>query len=236
MSAKRVLVVDDEPSLRFAISANLRLDGVDVVQAASAEAALEVFEVGAFDAILTDLRMPGASGVDLLRRVRELERFLPVILMTAFAEDPAIAAAVQAGVFALLRKPSRSEDVAAVVARATLSPLVGVASDCPGLVDQLRAAGLPACSHSAGAEQETATTDVVVVSVPGFEASQSIVEKAGTPGFARLIVLASKGAAVPVQSALAGVLQSPAELSEILREIARFRSRPATTAGGRALS
>ena len=80
-----VLVVDDEGANRYSVSKTLQRVGYVVSEAATGEDALKVMENQAFDVVLTDIRMPGLDGVELLRRIKEETPDVIVILMTAYA-------------------------------------------------------------------------------------------------------------------------------------------------------
>jgi DNA-binding NtrC family response regulator len=82
----RILVVDDEPAQRTILQRSLRSAGFEADVAASGAEALAVVESRPVDLVLTDMRMPGMTGRDLLRRLRELDPALPIIVMTAYAE------------------------------------------------------------------------------------------------------------------------------------------------------
>lgn len=79
-----VLVVDDEKSMCDLVETALSLDGCEVVTCQSADLAFQTLHEHEFDAVLTDVRMPGTSGLDLCRQITELRPDLPVIVMTAF--------------------------------------------------------------------------------------------------------------------------------------------------------
>jgi CheY-like chemotaxis protein len=76
-----VLVVDDEGANRYAVSKSLQRVGYIVSEAGSGEEALDIMRHQAFDVVLTDIRMPGLDGVDLLRRIKEEAPDIIVILM-----------------------------------------------------------------------------------------------------------------------------------------------------------
>src|SRR4051812_27308376 len=101
----RILLVDDEPSLRMTLGANLEFEDFLVTEAESGERALELFEQSPFDLVLTDIRMPGISGVELFRWIKRLRAETPVVLMTAFAQESLVSAAVAEGAFTVLSKP-----------------------------------------------------------------------------------------------------------------------------------
>jgi len=81
---KRILVVDDEEGLRLLYKEELEDEGNEVVVAASGEEALEKLEKNGVDLVLLDIKMPGMDGVEVLRRIKETHKDLPVILCTAY--------------------------------------------------------------------------------------------------------------------------------------------------------
>ncbi len=80
----RILVVDDEEGLRLLYKEELEEDGAEVELASSGEEALEKLEKNSIDLVLLDIKMPGMDGVEVLRRVKEKWKDLPVILCTAY--------------------------------------------------------------------------------------------------------------------------------------------------------
>lgn len=105
MSAKRLLLVEDSVELAENL-AELVLDaGFDAEVVHSAEHALNVLSGQHFDLILSDLRLPQQSGVDLVRDLRARGNQTPVILMSAFADLAAQATARKLGVHSILAKP-----------------------------------------------------------------------------------------------------------------------------------
>ncbi len=113
----RVLVVDDDDLVRRATQ-RLLGNTRDVVIAADADAALAAFRQGSFDCVISDVRMPGLSGIDLLREVRRSDLDVPVILMTGAPELDTAAAAVELGAFRYLLKPVDADALTAAVDRA----------------------------------------------------------------------------------------------------------------------
>ena len=128
-SARRILVVDDEQSLLLTLAANLELEGFEVVAASSAQEALRLLEEGPFDLLLSDIRMPGMNGVELFERVRQLRPETPVLLMTAFAFEGLVQRAMEEGVFAVLSKPFKVDDLIRALSVALKRPLVLVVDD-----------------------------------------------------------------------------------------------------------
>ncbi len=105
----RILVIDDERSIRLTLGAFLRKQGHDVETADAAESGLAAFERSAFDVVLTDIVLPRASGIHVLEAVRERAPNLPVILMTGQPTLDTAAAAVRSRAFDYLRKPVRRD-------------------------------------------------------------------------------------------------------------------------------
>jgi two-component system response regulator PilR (NtrC family) len=93
----RVLVVDDEPSMRQMLSFALRREGYDVTTAEDGRTALQALEAGVFDVVITDVRMPELSGVDLLREARRLDPSVSIIMMTAYGSKETVLEALRLG-------------------------------------------------------------------------------------------------------------------------------------------
>ena len=114
----RILVVDDEKSLRLTLKAFLKGVGYEVVCAEDGEEALNVFQQGGIDVVLTDIILPRRNGTELLRVIRERASRVPVILMTGEPSLETAAAAVRGKAFDYLSKPITKEAVVAAVAAA----------------------------------------------------------------------------------------------------------------------
>jgi CheY-like chemotaxis protein len=105
-----ILIVDDDLSVRETLADLLELEGYTALQAADAVEALMILRVEAtVDALVTDLTMPGADGISLIRRAREFRADLPAILLTGYAEEVTSVAMMAGGNFHVLRKPVESE-------------------------------------------------------------------------------------------------------------------------------
>ncbi|HVI94632.1 MAG TPA: sigma-54 dependent transcriptional regulator [Anaeromyxobacter sp.] len=117
MSKPKLLVVDDLDSARQMMKRTLGR-AYDVFDFASVAEALPAVERAEFDAIVTDLRMPGIDGIEGLRRFKAKVPEIPVILVTAFATVETAVEAMKAGAFDYLKKPFEPEELDIVVARA----------------------------------------------------------------------------------------------------------------------
>jgi DNA-binding NarL/FixJ family response regulator len=110
----RVLVVDDHVFYRAGLRAMLADEGLEVTEARSGEAAVELVATTAPDVVLMDLHMPGMSGVEATRRLGETAG-VPVVILTASDDDGDVVAAVRAGARGYLLKDAAIEDVVASV-------------------------------------------------------------------------------------------------------------------------
>ncbi|MBU1003603.1 MAG: sigma-54 dependent transcriptional regulator [Proteobacteria bacterium] len=115
---RRVLVVDDEPALRLLVGAVLRDEGWDVLEAGSAEQALEMLPQAAPSVILLDMRMPGMDGLEALGALRVKVPGVPVVMLTAFGTVGHAVDAMKLGAFDYLTKPADNEELVAVLSKA----------------------------------------------------------------------------------------------------------------------
>ena len=107
---KRALVVDDSHSMRRIIARTVQLyDELEIDEAADGDEAIELYEPGKYDIILTDRNMGEKTGVDLIRTVREQEPDLPIIMVSADAHKSCVIEAIEAGVSDYLTKPFTSD-------------------------------------------------------------------------------------------------------------------------------
>jgi EAL domain-containing protein (putative c-di-GMP-specific phosphodiesterase class I) len=116
---RAVLVVDDDEALSRALSRVLKLAGYEVVVASNGASAVETVMHRPFDVILSDIQMPGMSGVDLLSVVRAYDLDVPVILMTGNPTLETAMEAVSLGALQYLVKPASNEEVVNAVDRAS---------------------------------------------------------------------------------------------------------------------
>ncbi|HMQ21308.1 MAG TPA: sigma-54 dependent transcriptional regulator, partial [Planctomycetota bacterium] len=117
-SASSLLLVDDEEDLRWLLASCLRDRGYDVLEAESGEAALALLDTKRVDVVVSDVRMDGMSGVDLLVRLREVDPKLPVVLMSALDDVRQAVGAMKLGAYDYLKKPFDNDDLLRVVERA----------------------------------------------------------------------------------------------------------------------
>ncbi|MDA8407985.1 MAG: sigma-54 dependent transcriptional regulator [Deltaproteobacteria bacterium] len=113
-----VLIVDDERNYLFVLEDLLTDEGYNVFTASSGTEALELLRDQQIDTILSDIKMPGMNGIELLERVFASDPGLPVILMTAFAEVDQAVSAMKKGAVDHIQKPFDNDDIKRAVARA----------------------------------------------------------------------------------------------------------------------
>ena len=106
-----ILVVDDEGAIRYSISKTLQRVGYQVHTAASGEEALEMMQRQDYDVVLTDIRMPGLTGVELLAEIKEHAPDAVVILLTGYASLETAIESLRLGAHDYLVKPSSSQDI-----------------------------------------------------------------------------------------------------------------------------
>jgi two-component system, NtrC family, response regulator len=113
-----VLVVDDEKNYLVVLETLLEDEGHRVLTASSGSEALEIIRRAPVDTVLSDIKMPGMSGVDLLEQIKAFDPDLPVILMTAFAEVDQAVMAMKMGALDHIQKPFDNREVSRAIARA----------------------------------------------------------------------------------------------------------------------
>jgi DNA-binding NtrC family response regulator len=119
---KSVLVLDDDAGMLRALTKVLTSEGLVVASTSDPVLAMQYLTGGnwTFDAIITDLRMPGLDGVEVLDIVKSRRLNIPVIIITAYGTDEAQAAAARLGAAAYLEKPVATEELLAAVQRALI--------------------------------------------------------------------------------------------------------------------
>ena len=118
MSHKRVLIVDDDSSVRRVTQVQLEHEGYTVSTAASGQEALHILENTLHDLVITDLRMPGMSGIDLLRQIRANYPRVAVIIVTAHGSHKNVMEALKLGAYDHITKPVNPDALRSIVRRA----------------------------------------------------------------------------------------------------------------------
>ncbi len=106
-----ILVVDDEPNYLIVLSELLQEEGFEVLTAQSGDQGLNIARENDLDMVITDMRMPGMDGFQLLQELKIYNKALPVIMITAFGEVEKAVAAMQAGAYSYLTKPFNNQEL-----------------------------------------------------------------------------------------------------------------------------
>jgi len=117
MPKATILVVDDEPLIRWSLSERLKAEGYELLEADTGHAAIEKLPEGV-DLVLLDYRLPDTDGVSILRKIKEFDQDILVILLTAYATIETAVEAMKLGAYHFANKPFNLDDVAALVERA----------------------------------------------------------------------------------------------------------------------
>ncbi|MCC7072733.1 MAG: sigma-54-dependent Fis family transcriptional regulator [Deltaproteobacteria bacterium] len=155
----RVLLVDDDPGLRLALSKALVRKGVDVVDLASGEAALEPLRtgtstVGPVDVCVLDLRMPGMSGLEVLRRTQA--RRVPVLVLTGHGTVPDAVEAMRLGAVNFMQKPLDADELLPALQQA-------VRAEPPAIATALLGASAPMLSFLERLDRAAPTDEPVLL-------------------------------------------------------------------------
>lgn len=117
--AEKILIVDDEPDMLKLLSMTIqRKAPYQVTTTNNPVEALELVKGGGFDLIISDLKMPGLDGIELLDAVKRLDPDTPVILMTAYGTIESASEAMEKGGFDFITKPFRIEQILFTIDRA----------------------------------------------------------------------------------------------------------------------
>ena len=237
MAATRILLVDDEESLRITLAANLELEGFEVISAVSGEEALEISERESFDIVLSDIRMTGMSGVDLFRALKARKPSVPCVLMSAFSLEELVASALAEGAFTLLPKPFDVQAAVRVLSKAARGPVVLVVddsrADAETTASLFAAVGLRAKAVLSGREALEAVSDrdvdvcVVDLVMPEMSGAELIDELRRQGHDVPVIVLSGYDISELLRGSGANVFncfQKPVRGEEIIRAVARARA------------
>jgi DNA-binding NtrC family response regulator len=234
--------VDDESSIRLTLGANLELAEFEVVEADCAARALELLESQRFDLVLSDILMPGMTGVTLLRHIKQDYPELPVVLMTAYALDEYVKMALREGVYTVLSKPFDVERAVGVLARASRRPMVLVLDQAPqgGLsaVEALSEAGLrvqvatdkeSACRAVRSGDIDVCVVDVTACPEQAQALAQEILDAA--PGLELAVISGPIPAEIMARLAQIGVrlfVGRPFTGEQLVETVAKLRAQPVT--------
>jgi DNA-binding NtrC family response regulator len=113
----RILVVDDQEMMRDSLAATLAREGHEIVAATDGPGAINRLQSGRFDLLISDLKMPKMTGIELLAEARRLRPDMPVVLMTAFATVQTAVEAMKLGAYDYIQKPFDGDEIKILVER-----------------------------------------------------------------------------------------------------------------------
>ena len=119
-ASKKILLVDDEQSICDIVEKYLKKQGYEVAQSNNGSDALEIIKSGSIDLVVTDIKMPGMSGVELLRKIREYRSSIPVLITTGFPTLETAIEALKFGAYDYLTKPFHLEEMGEKIRRALI--------------------------------------------------------------------------------------------------------------------
>ena len=112
---KKALVVDDTKNIRNLLTTCLEINDYEVITASSGQEAIQLLEIEKFDLVFLDIKMPEISGTSVLKRMREMEIRIPVVIMTAFATIKNAVECTKLGAVAYLQKPFTADKVKSIL-------------------------------------------------------------------------------------------------------------------------
>jgi DNA-binding NtrC family response regulator len=115
MSGAKILIVDDELIVRESLGGWLERDGHTVDKAASGEESLEKFEKTRYDIILLDIKMEGMSGLEVLKKVKEVDPDVSVVMITAYGSIPSAIEAMKSGAYEYMLKPFDPDELMVLI-------------------------------------------------------------------------------------------------------------------------
>lgn len=118
MNKQKVLLVDDENSILTLFGEVLEREGYGVTLAESGEKGIEKFKADVFDVVISDLYMPGISGIDFLEEVRRLDNRIPFIIITGYGSVETTIDALKKGAFDYITKPINMDDISPILKKA----------------------------------------------------------------------------------------------------------------------
>lgn len=224
------LVIDDNRDFAENLAEILRDSGADVEIALDGPEAIRLVRARRFDALVTDMRMPGMSGTEVLQEVRRIDPGVPVVLLSAYSHDSELREARRSGLLAVLSKPNQVPRLLDLLAHARRDATIVLVEDDPALADNLsealQARGLSVCAAGDLAELEAIGVKpflaLVDLKLPGAKVGESLDRvRARYPGMPTLVITAFP-AARPDE---ADVFHKPFDTSALLARVEELYRR-----------
>lgn len=235
---RRYLLLDDNRAFAENVAEILRDAGDEAAVVTDGEEALELARTMRFDALLTDMRMPGMSGADAVHRIRRVDPGVAAVVITAYPKEDDLETARREGLLAVLPKPVPIPMLMSLLGDARRDGLVVLVEDDPGLCDNLtevlREHGFSCVTARSVLDADrlccvrpfAALVDLRVPGGPDGEALRRL--RARYPGLPVFVITAYPDA-IPVEGA-AGVFQKPFDTGALVRalELVHARRQPAS--------
>ncbi len=125
----KILVIDDEDALRISLASILEMEGFEVKTASDGFKAIELAKEESFDIVFSDIRMPGMSGTEAFKQIKQITPDIIGVMMTAYALNDSIVEALNLGAFTCLSKPFEIENVLSTIKDVTSRPFAVVIDD-----------------------------------------------------------------------------------------------------------
>ena len=116
--SQTILIIDDEKTIRWSLSEALKESGYQVSDAGSAENGVELFKQKSADLVLLDLKLPGISGIEVLKEIKSIDPGVPVIMMTAYGEVDTAVEAMKNSAYDFVLKPFALEKLKVTISNA----------------------------------------------------------------------------------------------------------------------
>lgn len=234
----RILVVDDDRRMAKTLVDILRVKGYEAEAAHSGPEAIEKVEKGHFGCVLTDIKMPGISGVELYRAIKTVRPDLPVVLMTAYSTDRLVKEGLEEGAIAALTKPLNINALLSFFSSLCRERSIVIVDDdhefCKTLGDILRARGFAVAQvtdphgvvERLRADGQVVLLDMKLNDVGGLEVLQEIQEQ--HPGLPVILVTGYREEMVKaIETALKigayTCIYKPFEIEELLELLTQIR-------------
>jgi DNA-binding NtrC family response regulator len=167
----RILIVDDEATIRASLLEALAADGYETDAAETGEEALARCHATAYDLVVTDLKLPGVSGLEILQAMRNQGKQTPVIMMTAYGDVDTAVSAMRLGAYDFIPKPFKL-----TMLRKQVRAALRATSEPTGLAEVVEA---PAAAPTAAAASLDGQYMRMIRSCPGLEKVARVLEKIG---------------------------------------------------------
>jgi DNA-binding NtrC family response regulator len=241
---RKILVVDDNVELAENIAEIVADAGVaEAIVADSGVRALGFLRSGQFDAMVTDMRMPGMNGAELIHQARRIDPGLPVVVMSAYSGDEQLTTASYEGVFVVLAKPVPIDRILEAIAKARRGRMAAIVEDDRALADNLaeamRERGFTTMTAHSMAEAEllrgAPCVALVDVRVPGGQDGAALTCVAAKyPDVPMLVVTAFRDR-TPLLPGIAAVFEKPFDTKQLLDAVEKACAQdPAAAVRGQA--